>query len=387
MDIHYTLYICNHCGRVKKDNYIEPTSYLMPNIVINEVCAANGNIMADESGDSFDWIELYNPTDRNINLLGFGLSDKKNDLFKYTFGDIEIKPKGYLFVYAVGDKVVENIDTSKIYANFKLTSKGESIYFTLPNGKVADKVNYPELNRNESYSRFEVNNDVFYKITKATPMEENKEFAVVKAPDFSAKSGLYSNSFMLNLTSEPGTEIYYTLDSSEPSRNSIKYEGPILIRNATPNENIYRLKNDTTTEKVEYPKYPVDKATVIRAVAYDKDENRSEIVTKCYFVGLDKYKNTNVISIVTDPNNLFDDEIGIYVKGAEYKQWVLGGKLGEKPLKNWDKKGFAWERPADITYFDKGNLLLEQKLGIRIRGKHSRIEQNKGFNVVARKIL
>jgi len=36
--------------------------------------------------------------------------------------------------------------------------------------------------------------------------------------------------------------------------NSIKYEGPILIKDATPNENVYRLKRDTTTQKENFPK-------------------------------------------------------------------------------------------------------------------------------------
>jgi len=103
-------------------------------------------------------------------------------------------------------------------------------------------VTYPELNGDESYSRFEVNNTVTYKITKGTPMEENREFIAVQPPVFSADSGFYSEPFMLTLTAEPGTEIYYTLDSTDPNMNSIKYEGPILIKDATPNENVYRLK-------------------------------------------------------------------------------------------------------------------------------------------------
>jgi len=381
----HTLYKCKHCGMIKSDNYVEPTSYLMPNIVINEVCGANDSLLPDENGDCFDWIELYNPTDRTINLLGFGLSDKKTDLFKYTFGDVEIKPKGYLVVYAVGDEVLESFDTNILYANFKLTSKGESIYLTLPTGKIIDRITYPELKGNESYSRFEVNNEVVYKITKGTPLEENKEFVTVKPPVFSANSGFYSNPFMLYLESESDTEIYYTLDSTEPNKNSIKYEGPILVKDTTPNENVYRMKKDTTIYKEKFPNELVDKATIIRAIAYDKDGNSSEIVTKSYFVGLDKYKNTNVISLVTEPDNLFDEEKGIYVKGIDYKEWELGKKEGEAPFLNWKNRGFLWERPAEISYFDKGNLVLEQKLGIRIRGAGSRNFQQKSFNVFARK--
>jgi len=44
----------------------------MPNIVINEVCSVNNSFLPDENGDCYDWIELYNPTDRVINLMGFG---------------------------------------------------------------------------------------------------------------------------------------------------------------------------------------------------------------------------------------------------------------------------------------------------------------------------
>lgn len=384
-DYGYTLYICRHCGMVKSDDYVDPISYLMPNIVINEVCSSNNNILADENGDCYDWIELYNPTDRNINLLGFGLSDKKSELFKYTFGNIDIKPKGYLIVFAVGNDVVENSNPDSLYANFKLSSKGEYLYLTLPNGKIADKISYPELKGNESYSRFETEKGVTYKVTRGTPMEENKESVNVQAPVFSVDSGFYSRPFTLTMTSEPDTEIYYTLDSSEPDMNSIKYEGPILIKNATPNENIYQLIKDTTTREEKLPKDAVDKATIIRAVTYDKYGNKSDIVEKSYFVGLDKYKNTNVISLITDPDNLFDDEKGIYVKGTSYKQWELGGEVGEAPKLNWNKRGFLWERPAVINYFDKGNLVLEQMLGIRVRGASSRNLQTKSFSVFSRK--
>jgi len=52
-------------------------------------------------------------------------------------------------------------------------------------------------------------------------------------------------------------------------------------------------------------------------------------------------------------------------------------KLGEKRL--------LWERPAEIFYFEKGNLALQQMLGIRIRGNYTRKLQFKSFNVFARK--
>jgi len=44
----YTIYVCKHCGKVKMDDYVEPTSYLLPNIVINEVCSVNNSFLPDE---------------------------------------------------------------------------------------------------------------------------------------------------------------------------------------------------------------------------------------------------------------------------------------------------------------------------------------------------
>jgi len=59
------------------DDYVEPTSYLLPNIVINEVCSVNNSFLPDENGDCYDWIELYNPTDRVINLMGLACRIRK----------------------------------------------------------------------------------------------------------------------------------------------------------------------------------------------------------------------------------------------------------------------------------------------------------------------
>ena len=59
---------------------------------------------------------------------------------------------------------------------------------------------------------------------------------------------------------------------------------------------------------------------IVRAVAKNKKGAFSEVITKTYFVtteGLYKYQDLTVISIVTDPNNLFDPDIGIYVSGTK----------------------------------------------------------------------
>ena len=59
----------------------------------------------------------------------------------------------------------------------------------------------------------------------------------------------------------------------------------------------------------------------VRAACRDADGNFGEAKTESYFVGYDEkagYRNMNVMSVVTDPGNLFDYDTGIYVLGRKY---------------------------------------------------------------------
>ncbi|MBO6132761.1 MAG: lamin tail domain-containing protein, partial [Lachnospiraceae bacterium] len=51
-------------------------------IKINEVCTSNLCSSFDEYGGTPDWIELYNPNDRAVDLTGWHLSDSEKRLDK-----------------------------------------------------------------------------------------------------------------------------------------------------------------------------------------------------------------------------------------------------------------------------------------------------------------
>ena len=72
-------------------------------VVINEVMASNGYY---ESGHAWDWVELYNNGKETVSLSGWGLTDSKKDLFKFTFPDgAKLKAGGYLTVWCTGTGV------------------------------------------------------------------------------------------------------------------------------------------------------------------------------------------------------------------------------------------------------------------------------------------
>jgi len=227
----------------------------------------------------------------------------------------------------------------------------------------------------------------------------------VAEPVFSAQSGFYDEPFYLELSAAPNTKIYYTLDCSDPDENAIEYNGSILIENVSENENVYSMLTNVSAgfysdliEKYHTidvdpiymaPDYPVKKCMVVRAVAVDKYGNRSKVVSNSFFVeeDLDFYQGCNIVSIVTAPENLFDDGTGIYVTGDIFEDYLLK----KKPSAYWRfweanyrQKGQKWEREVDFTFFnEEGELILSSNGGIRVQGGVSRGALPRNLNLYA----
>lgn len=211
---------------------------------------------------------------------------------------------------------------------------------------------------------------------------------------FSEESGFYEEPFLLELSAPAGTKIFYTLDGSVPDENAFLYTDPIVIDDATNHPNVYAMRTDMSYEATmngipyQLPDYAVDKCTVVRAVYQDMDGNYNDLTTESYFVGYggkSGYSDMNVISVVTDPDNLFDYDDGIYVFGRRFDTELDedGNHIDE--TENFTQHGFLWERPADIQLFNAdGETVLKQSCGLRIQGGGSRSGMPKSLNLYAR---
>ena len=60
-------------------------SNLLGQIVINEFSASNFDSHQDNYGEYEDWIELYNTSNSDVDLNGWYLTDKPNNLTKWQF--------------------------------------------------------------------------------------------------------------------------------------------------------------------------------------------------------------------------------------------------------------------------------------------------------------
>ena len=352
-------------------------------LCINEVCTQNKECFADSLGRASDWIELYNGGSKDIDLSGFGLSDNEDKPLKYTFpSGTSIKKGEYLLIVAAKD----GTDMSELNTGFALSKSGETLVLSTADGQALQKLVIPALEEDTTYGR---SSDGNFSVMEPTPAAENR--SAPAEPVFSLESGFYSEDDVKELTITSADTVYYTLDGSDPttSDTAMVYDGAIPMYDRSIEDNVYskyQHEDDSPYsiklgQQFEANPEKFDKATIVRAASKSEDGTFSRVTSKTYFVmndeKLEYYSGIPVVSIVTDPDNLFGKDNGIYVAGQQNIDQ-------EEEAANFLSAGKEWEREADIIYFRDGELGFTQKMGIRIRGASSRNSQAKGFNVYAR---
>ncbi len=166
---------------------------------------------------------------------------------------------------------------------------------------------------------------------------------------FSVESGFFSDNIDLEFNTNDGEEILYTIDGSEPTLNSFKYQGTPISINRT---------------------------TVIRARTFINDTLSDNTETNTYFIN--EHSDLPIFSLSTTPSNFWDSDSGIYVKGNNYDP-----EVSEFSANYWQD----WERPVHIEFFDQdGSIAFKQNAGMKIFGSWSRTNSQKSLTIHARKI-
>lgn len=353
-------------------------------IYINEVrcwdCAATR-----EGYYGSDYIELYNSSEEEISLNGWYISDDARDLKKCQLYDVTIGSKEFVLLYAN-----EKNDTGDSL-NFKLNSEGDKLYLSDAQGYLVDSVYVPKQEFGTVYARKTDGADQWCVQEETTNYSNNgaKEFPGkgLSEPVFSHESGFYEEAFVLTLEAEPGEIIYYTLDGSKPTEESLVYTDGIVIENISDQPNICSAVKTVVQEWLEYEpsEDPVDKAVIVRAVAMNQEHNQaSEVVTHTYFVNESEYQEENVVSIVADFEELFGKN-GIFVTGEAYDAYYLSDGELEWTAPNFLKSGRRWEVAGNMEILENGLEILNQGVGIRTQGASTRLASKKKMSIYSRK--
>ncbi len=183
-------------------------------MLINEICAKNTSFAAAD-GNFYDWIELYNSSSKTVSLAGYGLSDKESKPYKYTFPeDASIGADQRLIVFC--DSLIPQIPR-QYTAPFGLSTNGETLILTAPDGSSADTVTFGIMKANVTYGRVPDGSGDFamMSMTPGAPNEKKDVISVdVPEPVLSNEGGFYPDGFSLYIDVPKGTTVYYTLDGS-----------------------------------------------------------------------------------------------------------------------------------------------------------------------------
>ncbi|MCI9135643.1 MAG: hypothetical protein HFI31_15890 [Lachnospiraceae bacterium] len=362
---------------------------------ISEVCYANPGTTLGDCVVYEDYIELYNPSSLSVSLEGLYLYDSSEELYEHPLpGDITMNPGEYLVLYAVGTE--GSAPENCMSLPFRLSAgdtvflgcKAESLY------EITDSVTIPALDAGAVYARLE-ESFLSMRPSPGTPNEAGAQ--VLPSPVFSVPGGFYQGELTLSLTGPEDAALYYTLDGSEPTCDSLLYTEPLVLSDPSPLENRLASREDITAGDKPYtaPEAPVDKAVTIRAMAVDEDGNYSNPATATYFLNYhDKYgyENAVVVSLIADPDSLFGPDNGIYVLGTPYEEGLHSGEISEASYwfdlfsyTNYFKDGPESERKAHVELFQADRqLAFAQDCGIRIRGNATRIFPQKSFTLFSR---
>lgn len=328
-----------------------------------------GGVYISEFGGSTgsvatDWVELHNSTGSAVSLAGYGLSNNPKNPAKWVFPDISIEPGEYLLLYATGS--ADKAQKKNLKLNFCISSTGEALFFFDPNGKLIDKLSAGRMRSGQSYGRDGSDNRFYY--AEPTPGAQNGKGyeGITQLPAFSVTPGIYDNAVTVAITAGEGETIRYTTDCTTPNASSEVYSGELSI----------------------------SKNSVIRAAAFRDGYLSGDVATATYLFRSDGVNHAlPVVTLVTDPDNLWNSKTGIYATGdqfdpdaASYADTLQSATYYQAKFATEEQVDTIWEKPAAFSLFDdNGKQVFTQNVGIRIAGSFGRGRAQKGFNVIARK--
>ena len=120
-------------------------------VLLNEIVASNSTVLADENGEYYDYIELYNRSNEAVDLTGWYLSDDSTQPRRWRFPEVSIAPGEYLVVFASG--LNRRDDPAHLHTNFSLSSEGEQVVLANAQGRMMDRVDFDLLKSDTAWAR------------------------------------------------------------------------------------------------------------------------------------------------------------------------------------------------------------------------------------------
>ncbi len=316
-------------------------------VFIGEVFAAPGpDVRAGSLLLTTDWIELCNSGNRQINLDDYCLSDKESHPFQYRIGKgISLGPGECVLFLSERDAGAEGLP-------FRLNRDGEKVILYTHEGKEMDRLEFPVQYGGISYGRLE--GGVGY-LEKPSPGEMNQGPVLrgrCRLPDLTLQPGIYypGEKRIVSFEMTDSMEVFYTLDGRDPDRTGIRYSDPIVL----------------------------DSTLIIKYRAFAPGRLPSETGVAGYIVAERDFL-LPVVSLVSDPEGIFSDSLGIYVRGKNGVTGYCNSLVKRNYCRDWERRVY-WE------LFSDRKRVFSSPGGIKIHGNCSRNFPQRSLALFARRL-
>ena len=339
---------------------VRSTSGSKESLIINEIMVANVDMFVDPSWNYGGWIELYNPTDESANIGLFWLSDDPNNLKKAMLPRRigSVPSHGFFTLW------FEHADTRKdvnekwlnTQVNMELNTDGGTIYISDDQGNLIVSQEYPAAIMRASFARKTDGSEEWGWTGDPSPGATNikSRFAAeqLEAPVVNQPGTLFTSPLDVIVTIPMGATLMYTTDGTTPT-----------------------LENGTRSNDGHFT---VDWTTTFRFRLFKNGYLPSPVVTRSYIYEEREYY-LPIVSVVTDPKNLYDDKIGVYVSGTN----------GKTANQDYTKRNFnmEWDRPVNFEYIVDNKEVVNQEVNYSIAGGWSRKYLPKSFKLKANAVF
>ena len=249
-------------------------------LVISEVMVS-GEENASPDGKNGDWVELYNPTDRELNLGEYSLSDQGKNRKRARLPDRTLAPGRTAVLFCTDEAGTEGD------LPFGLNAQKEELYLSRSDGRLCDYACLRDIPRGCSYGRS--GEEGWFYFRSPTPGRENGPGArfTGETPKLIGEDGIFNGVETVTAELSGKGTIRYTTDGSEPNESSREYTEPIVI----------------------------DSTCAIRAASFRENHIRSEVLSLSYIIN--EEHSLPVVSLVCDPERMFAEPGGVYTTPQE----------------------------------------------------------------------
>ena len=326
-------------------------------LIATEVNVANIDQTIDHSWNYGGWVELYNKSDKRISLRYLYISNDANNLKKFILPDVGIvEPHGYRCLFFDHNASEGQFgDQANKQVPFKLDIEGGQIFLSEDGRTPFLTISYPSAIARCSWARKDLSNNEWSYNGAPTPESANNRSTFadfrLNAPEVDTDSRLFTSPFDVKVTIPTGAILRYTTDGTTPT-----------------------LQNGTESRD---GMFHISETTSMRLRLFQDGYLPSQVITRSY-IYQDKEYYLPVIAITTDPDNLYDDTIGVYVDGTN----GISGRNHGKSNINMD-----WERPVNFEYITPdGKMVINQEAEFVISGGWSRHYTPSSFKLKASKV-